>query len=127
MDELADKIPLNCIITAPTNGGKTRYLIDKLRGSFRYLFEYIILICPTYAKNKTYRDKNFFVFMPDESNQDEINEILDCCYTLFSGANTLLILDDCAVSRDLKKRSNKLIDLTFSGRHSGISVWVLTQ
>ena len=34
MDELADKIPFICIITAPTNGGKTRYLIDKLRGSF---------------------------------------------------------------------------------------------
>ena len=132
MDELADKIPFNCIITAPTNGEKTRYLIDKLRGSFRYLFEYIILICPTYAKNKTYRnfargDKNFFVFMPDASNQDEINEILDCCYTLFSGSNTLLILDDCAVSPDLKKRSNKFMDLAFSGRHSGISVWVLSQ
>ena len=83
MDELADKIPFNCIITALTNGGKTRYLIDKLRGSFRYLFENIILICPTYAKNKTYQncakgDKNFFVFMPDASNQDEINDILDC-------------------------------------------------
>ena len=132
MDELADTIPFNCIITTPTNGGKTRYLIDKLCGSFRYLFEYIILICPTYAKNKTYRnfakgDKNFFVLIPDASNQDEINEILDCCYTLFSGTNTLLILDDCAVSRDLKKRSNKFVDLAFSGRHSGISVWVLTQ
>ena len=44
MDELADKIPFNCIITAPTNGGKTKYLIDKLRGSIRYVFEYIILI-----------------------------------------------------------------------------------
>ena len=51
--------------------------------------------------------------MPDASNQDEINEILDCCYTLFSGTNTLLILDDCAVSRNLKKRSNKFIDLAF--------------
>ena len=65
--------------------------------------------------------------MPDASNQDEINEILDSCYTLFSGTNRLLILDDCAVSRVLKKRSNKFIDLAFSGRHSGISVWVLTQ
>ena len=38
MDELADKTPFHCIITAPTNGGKTRFLIDKLRGSFRYVF-----------------------------------------------------------------------------------------
>ena len=46
---------------------------------------------------------------------------------LFSGTNTLLILDDCAVSKDLKQRSNKFIDLAFSGRHDGLSVWVLTQ
>ena len=39
----------------------------------------------------------------------------------------LIILDDCAVSADVKKRSSKLIDLAFSGRHIGISVWVLTQ
>ena len=64
--------------------------------------------------------------MPDASNQGEINEALDCCKTLFSGFKTLIILDDCAVSQDLKKRSNKLIDLAFSGRHSKISVWVLT-
>ena len=56
MDELADKTPFHCIITAPTNGGKTRYLIDKLRGPFRNNFEYIVLICPTYAKNKIYRN-----------------------------------------------------------------------
>ena len=65
--------------------------------------------------------------MPDASNQDEINEAFDCCKTLFSGFNTLIILDDCAVSQDLKKRSNKFIDLAFSGRHSKISVWLLTQ
>ena len=49
------------------------------------------------------------------------------CSILFSGENTLIILDDCAVSKDLKKRSNKFIDLAFSGRHDEISVWVLTQ
>ena len=64
---------------------------------------------------------------PDSSNADEINELLIDCVTLFSGTNTLLILDDCAVSKELKKRSNKFIDLAFSGRHHGISVWVLTQ
>ena len=132
MDELVDKLPFNCIIADPTNCGKTRFLVDKLSGPFRKKFEYIVLICPTYTINETYKnfakdDKNFFVWMPDASNQGEINEALDCCKTLFSGFKTLIILDDCAVSQDLKKRSNKLIDLAFSGRHSKISVWVLTQ
>ena len=90
------------------------------------------MICPTYDKNKTYRnfakgDRRFIVLMPDASNQDEINELLDCCITLFSRTNTLIVLDYCAVSQDLKKRSNKFIELAFSGRHHGISFWVLTQ
>ena len=120
------------IITGPTNCGKTKYLIEQLRGPFRKVFEYIVLICPTYAKNRTYHgfargDKRFFVLSPDASNSDEIDSLLTDVSLLFSGTNTLLILDDCAVSKDLKQRSNKFIDLAFSGRHDGLSVWVLTQ
>ena len=44
MDELVEKIPFNCIITGPTNCGKTRFLVDKLSGAFRKKFEYIVLI-----------------------------------------------------------------------------------
>jgi len=107
-------------------------LIEQLRGAFRHVFEYIVLICPTYAKNKTYRrfakgDKRFIVLSPDASNGDEINELLTLTTDLLSGTNSLIILDDCAVSKDLKQRSNKFIDLAFSGRHEGLSVWVLTQ
>lgn len=132
MEELRDKVPFHCIITGPTNCGKTKYLTEQLRGPFRRVFEYIVLICPTYAKNKTYHrfakgDKRFIVLSPDASNSDMINELLTDCAALFSGTNTLLILDDCAVSKDLKQRSNKFIDLAFSGRHDGLSVWVLTQ
>ena len=46
---------------------------------------------------------------------------------MVSGTNTLIILDDCAVSKELKKRSNEFIRLAFSGRHEGLSIWVLTQ
>ena len=132
MDELREKIPFHCIITGPTNCGKTKFIIDKLRGAFYQVFEYIVLICPTYEQNKTYHgfakgDKRFYVLTPDASDPEEINDLLTDCVTLFSGTNTLLILDDCAVSKELKKRSNKFIDLAFSGRHHGISVWVLTQ
>ena len=53
--------------------------------------------------------------------------VINLCAVLFSGTNTLIILHDCAVSKDLKNRSNKFIELAFSGRHKGLSVWVLTQ
>ena len=130
MNELIHKTPFHCIITGPTNCGKTKYLVDQLRGSFHYVFEYIILICPTYIRNKTYQgfargDRRFFVFCPTDN--EEIQDLLQACKTLFSGTNTLIILDDCAVSKELKKRSNEFIRLAFSGRHEGLSVWVLTQ
>ena len=48
--------------------------------------------------------------MPDASNQAEIEELLHLSAVLFSGMNTLIILDDCAVSKDLKNRSNKFIE-----------------
>ena len=132
MEELADKLPFHCIISGGTNSGKTHYLIEQLRGSYRKKFEYIVLICPTYAKNKTYQgfaqgDSRFIVVSPDADSIDEINDMLSDCKELFSGTNTLLILDDCAFSKDLKQRSNHFINLAFSGRHEGISVWVLTQ
>ena len=39
----------------------------------------------------------------------------------------MIILDDCAASKDVKKKTNELVNLAFSARHRGISVWVLTQ
>ena len=112
MEELRDKNPFHCIITGPTNCGKTRYVIDQLRGSFRHVFEWIVLICPTYSKNKTYRgfakgDKRFVVLSPDASNVEEINDLLGICEDFFSGKNTLIILDDCAVSKDLFGREKR--------------------
>ena len=45
----------------------------------------------------------------------------------FEGTNTLIVLDDCAASKDVKGRTGQLVKLGFSARHAGISVWVLTQ
>ena len=65
--------------------------------------------------------------MPDASNQAEIEELLNLSAVLFSGKNTLIILDDCAVSKDLKNRSNKFIELTFSGRFISLGIDAATD
>ena len=80
------------------------------------VFDYIVLICPTYKDNKTYHnfakgDKRFIVLSPSASNKEEINDLLKDCVTYFSETNSLFILDDCAVSEDLKKRTNQFIQL----------------
>jgi len=46
---------------------------------------------------------------------------------VFEGTNTLIVLDDCAASRDVKGCTGELVKLGFSTRHVNISAWVLTQ
>ena len=94
MQELRDKTPFHCIITGPTNCGKTKFLVDQLRGHFRHVFEYIVLICPTFARNRTYHgfakgDKRFLALSPDANNGDEINELLTHTADLLSGSRLL--------------------------------------
>ena len=47
------KLPFNALIVGPPNSGKTQFLVNQLCGPFRGKFDYIVLICPTFAHNKT--------------------------------------------------------------------------
>ena len=122
--------PFNMIIVGPTNCGKTEYLMSLLTGPYFRKFEYIIFICPTFHNNKTYdkkyiyEDEDVYVF-PVELEQ--VDTTLRCVHKIFSGSNSLIVLDDCASSKDMKRRSDHLVNLGFSARHDNLSVWVLTQ
>ena len=121
-------IPFNALIVGPTNSGKTQFLVNQLCGSFRGKFDYIVLICPTFAHNRTLfrfaeRDPRFY---PIICEQHEVENWLKVASLFFEGTNTLIVLDDCAASKDVKGRTGELVKLGFSARHSGISVWVLT-
>ena len=122
-------IPFNALIVGPTNSGKTQFLVDQLHGQFKGKFDYIVLICPTFAYNKTLyrfgeRDPRLYVIICE---QHEVELFLKLARLAFEGANTLIVLDDCAASKDVKGRTGELVKLGFSVRHAGISVWVLTQ
>ena len=123
------KLPFNALIVGPTNSGKTQYLLSLLRGPFRGKFDYIVLLCPTFVKNRTYEgfvdhDPHIFVIA---CLQHENEAELRLASYFFAGTNTLFVLDDCAASKDVKGRTSQLVNLGFSARHDGISVWVLTQ
>ena len=115
-----EKILFNALIVGPTNCGKTKYIVNQLCGPFRGKFDYIVLVCPTFV----HTDDRVFIVTPE---QDTVDTLLHSLSFLFEGTNTLLIIDDCAASKDMKGRSNQLVNLAFSARHIGISVWVTTQ
>ena len=122
-------IPFNALIVGPTNSGKTQFLLNQLRSPFCGRFDYIVLICPTFAYNKTLtrfcvRDPRVHVIICD---QHHVENWLKVASYYFEGENTLIVLDDCAASKDVKGRTGELVKLAFSARHAGISVWVLTQ
>ena len=124
-----DNIPFNALVIGPTNSGKSKFVVDQLRGPFRGKFDFIVLICPTFAYNKTFHrfaeaDQRFYVIICE---QEWVEGWLRLVSWLFEGTNTLIILDDCAASKDVKKRTGELVKLAFSARHTGQSVWVVTQ
>jgi len=88
-----------------------------------------VLICPTFAHNNTLygfaeRDPRLYVIICE---QHQVELFLKLASFYFEDTNTLIVLDDCATSKDVKDRTGELVKLGFSERHSGISVWVLTQ
>ena len=103
--------------------------MDQLYGPFCFKFDFIVLICPTFAHNRTYtqigeKDPRMAVIT---CMQHQVEMWLKIVRFVFEGTNTLIILDDCAASKDVKGRTGELVHLAFSARHIGISVWVLTQ
>ena len=122
-------LPFNVLIVGPTNSGKSWFVVNQLCGPFHGKFNYIVLIWPTFTHNTTFfrfgiEDPRFFVV---QCQQHEMELWLTVVTTTFEGTNTLIVLDDCAASKDVKGRTGKLVQLAFFARHLGISVWVLTQ
>ena len=119
-------IPFNALIVGPTNSGKTQFLVNQLCGPFNGKFDYIVLICPTFAFNRTLylfaeRDPRLYVIICEQHHVKAWLKVASFC---FEGTNTLIIFDDCSASKGVKGRTGKLVKLAFSARHFGISVWV---
>ena len=100
------------IIVGMTACGKTHYLLEMLEKEYKNHFDYIFIVCPTLEDNKTYQNwkylKDFDVFkLPCHHN--EVEEILRQIVTFAKNTNSLVILDDCAASKDVKNRTSELV------------------
>ena len=124
------------IIVGMTACGKTHYLLDMLEKEYKNHYDYIFIVCPTFKRNKTYRNWKY-IEDPDifalNCKHDMVENTLQTITELMVGdddettTNSLIILDDCAQSKDVKNRTSELVNLAFSGRHDGISTIVITQ
>ena len=114
-----------------TNSRKTHFVLDLLQSEYRNKFYYILIVCPTFDYNRTYKRK--FIFNdPDVIPiiiNDKLNDVLEKLYDKYKDRNeqTLIIIDDCANLHDAKQKATALTKLAFHGRHANISTWVLTQ
>ena len=86
------------------NEFKTQFLVNQLCGPLHSKFDYIVLICPTFAHNKTlYRfgenDPRMYVIV---CAQHDVEIWLNILSRFFEGTNTLIVLDDYAASKDVK-------------------------
>ena len=91
------------------------------------VFKHIAVLCPTVRRNQT-RDwiwDDPEVYLADPGNR--LHDCLRAFYQIFAGEPTLYLIDDCATSKALTQKKNKLSEFCFSGRHAQQSVWVLTQ
>jgi len=108
-----NKLPFNVLIVGPMNSGKSSFVVDQVYDPFRGKFDYIVHICLTFANNKTYRqigknDPRMFVIICKQHKVEMWLKLVRC---LFEGTNTLIILNDCAASKDVKRRTSELVNL----------------
>ena len=110
--------------------GKTHYLLEMLERDCKNHFNYIFIICPTLEDNKTYQNWKF-LNDPDVFElpcaDDDVERTTHKIVNFAKNTNSLIILDDCAASKDVKNRTSQLVKLGFQGRHIGLSAIVITQ
>ena len=69
-------------------------------------------------------DPNFIVI---DCDHDLVDHYMKQITFVAQGTSSLIILDDCASSQEVKNRTSELVRLEFSERHYGLSTIVITQ
>ena len=117
------------IIVGMTACGKTQYLLNMLEKEYKNHYDYIV-VCPTLEDNKTYQQWKYLtdpdVYELPVSHDNVENTLRDNTHYA-KNTNSLIILDDCAASKDVKNRTSELVKLGFSGRHTGLIPIVVRQ
>ena len=85
--------------------------MNQLCSTFRGKFDHVVLICPTFVHNKTLyrfadRDSRLHVTICEQHRAEFWIKVASFS---FEGTNTLIVLDDCAASKDVKGLTGELV------------------
>ena len=129
--------PFHMTIVGKTGTGKTWYLTDLLEREYKHYFNFVFLICPTIEYNETWQNWKYlhdpdFIVVPCtiRNVEQRIEQVLEASKDRGSfrdGNRSLLILDDWASCKEVKKQDGALSTAAFGSRHQGLSVIFLTQ
>ena len=123
--------PHTAIFSGSTGCGKTHRMLDLLENEYKGHFEYIVILCPTFVRyNKTYLARRWIkendrIFLVKPGGK--LQEWIKLLSALFSGNNTLFIVDDMIADETLDKTRGALLDIAISGQHREHSLWMLTR
>lgn len=134
MDKLLPKYPHNAIVCGRTNSGKTYHALNIFEKYYSRVFDHIYIICPTFHDNKTYNVTKhpWLSRCAVLANGDLIDNLESLIKQhskggKLSGKKSLIIIDDCSAEKDLNKHRTSLSKIAFSGRHSNLTTWFITQ
>lgn len=124
------KQPHTAIFSGPTSCGKTQRVLDLIEKEYKQHFENIVILCPTIQWNQTYLERSWvwsedYVFCLEPKKN--LFKYIEKLSKLFSGEETLFIVDDMIADETLDKKRQPLLELAISGRHKKHSLWLLTQ
>ena len=118
------------LFVAPTGVGKTHLALSLLETEYINHFDFIVIICPTFRYNFTYKSQSWVWNDPDVIPIEPGNNLyysIEKISNLLAGDKTLFLIDDIIADETLDKRRQLLLELAISGRHRGHSLWLLTQ
>ena len=127
------QVPNLQLIVGPSGCGKTwlllhRVLVEEVRENGEY--DYVFILAPTIFINRTYMEwehkDNPRVYLLEVSGSS-LDIILRHIVKHFTGCRTCVVIDDMSNSKDQHNNYNLLTYLAFSGRHHGISLFVVSQ
>ena len=122
--------PFVGLICGHTSSRKSYFFLRLLEKEFKNYFDHIYIFAPTFYFDETYlkwkhlKDKHI---CPIDCEQEEFEDFVETAIKENNQENTLLVLDDLAATKTIKKQTSILTWLANSGRHHNLSLLVLTQ